>query len=119
MGESKGEVLANANRWLGQFGLTPLQSREFLGKTMMLGKEAFIVEASGTYTTGMGKGEKLEYGMIGVIRQSGQNIITLKMTGPADEVEKTREEFFQYMSSFDPIEDHFIKTPTGETSPES
>ncbi len=113
MGESQGEVLGNANRWLGQFGLTPLQSLDFLGKTTMLGKEAYIVEGSGTYTPGMGKGVQGNYAMIGVIRQSGTNIITLKMTGPAEEVEKSREGFFEYMRSFVPIEDHFITPPTG------
>lgn len=113
MGESQGEVLENANRWLGQFGLTPLQSTKFLGKTMMLGKEAYIVEGAGTYTPGMGKGVQEEFSMIGVIRQSGTNIITLKMTGPTAEVEKARDDFFTYMRSFIPIEDHFIETPSG------
>ena len=113
MGESQGEVLENANRWLGQFGLTPLQSIDFLGKTTMLGKVAYIVEGAGTYTPGMGKGVQENFSMIGIIRASGRNIITLKMTGPTEEVEKARDDFFDYMRSFIPIEDHFIETPSG------
>lgn len=112
MGESQGQILPNANRWLGQFGLSPLQSLDFLAETTMLGRQAYLVEGSGTYTPGMGKGQKEDYGMIGSIVQSGTNIITLKMTGPADEVEKARADFYQYMSSFDPIEDHFITPPS-------
>ncbi len=113
VGESQGAVLENANRWLGQFGLTPLQSLDFLGKTEMLGKEAYIVEGEGTYTPGMGKGVQEDFGMIGVIRQSGSNIITLKMTGPAEEIEKARDGFFEYMRSYVVIEDHFITSPSG------
>lgn len=111
MGETQGQVLENANRWLGQFGLTPLQSDEYLGKTEMLGRPAFIVEGSGTYNPGMGKGAKEGYAMIGIIRQSSSNIITLKMTGPADEVEAQREALYEYMRSIKPIDDHFIENP--------
>jgi hypothetical protein len=104
LGESKGEVLGNANRWLGQFGLTPLQSQEFLGKTTMMDREAFIVEAKGTYVPGMGQPNQENCALIGIIRPSGSNIITLKMIGPADEVESMREEFHQYVQSFTPID---------------
>ncbi len=119
MGETQGQVLENANRWLGQFGLTPLQSEEFLGKTEMLGRPAFIVEGKGTYNPGMGQGAKEGYAMIGIIRQSSSNIITLKMTGPVEEVEAQREALFEYTRSFTPIEDHFIETPTGEKPAET
>lgn len=118
MGESQGDVLGNANRWLGQFGLTPLQTQDYLGKTDMLGKVAYIVEGAGTYTPGMGKGIQENFSLIGIIRPAGANIITLKMTGPTAEVEKCRDEFFTYMRSFTPIEDHFITPPTGEEAPE-
>jgi hypothetical protein len=111
MGETQGQILENANRWLGQFGLTPLQTEEYLGKTEMLGRPAFIVEGSGTYSPGMGQAPKEGYSLIGVIRQSSSNIITLKMTGPTAAVEAQREAFFEYMRSFFPIEDHFIETP--------
>jgi len=104
LGESSGDVLGNANRWLGQFGLTPLQSQEFLGKMQMMDREAFIVEAKGTYVPGMGRPNQENSALIGVIRPSGSNIITLKMIGPADEVEAMREEFFQYVQSFTPID---------------
>ena len=49
------------------------------------------------------------------------NLVTLKMTGPAAEVEKQREAFFDYMRSFEPIYDHKIDSPAKdkEAEPES
>jgi hypothetical protein len=111
VGETQGDLLANANRWLGQFGLTPVQSLEFLGKTAMLGRNAYLVEGKGTYNPGMGRPVEEDYAMIGVIRESPVNLITLKMIGPAAEVEKQREAFFEYMRSFEPIYDHKIESP--------
>lgn len=113
MGETTGEVLANANRWLGQFGLSPLQDEQFLGQTEMLGRPAVIVEGKGTYSPGMGQRPQENYAMIGVIRKAENNLITLKMTGPAEAVEGQREALYEYLRGFTPIEDHFIETPTG------
>lgn len=121
VGETQGDLLGNANRWLGQFGLTPVQSLEFLGKTAMLGRDAYLVEGKGTYSPGMGRPPKDGFAMIGVIRESPVNLVTLKMTGPAAEVEKQREAFFDYMRSFEPIYDHKIDSPAKdkEAEPES
>jgi hypothetical protein len=110
VGETQGELLANANRWLGQFGLSPVQSLEFLGRTEMLGKNAYLVEGDGTYSPGMGSPPKEGYAMTGVIRESSSNLITLKMIGPAEEVKKQRDAFFEYMRSFEAIYDHKIKS---------
>ena len=114
MGETQGDVLGNANRWLGQFGLTPVQSLEYLGKTALLERNAYLVEGSGTYSPGMGRPQKEGYAMIGIIRDHPSNLITLKMTGPAAEVEAQREALFKYMQSFVPVEDGQIKKPGEE-----
>ena len=114
VGETQGELLANANRWLGQFGLSPVQSLEFLGRTEMLGKNAYLVEGDGIYSPGMGRPPKEGYAMIGVIRESSFNLITLKMIGPAEEVEKQRDAFFEYMRSFEAIYDHKIDSSVEE-----
>ena len=52
----------------------------------------------------MGQPNQENCALIGIIRPSGSNIITLKMIGPADEVESMREEFHQYVQSFTPID---------------
>ena len=127
VGETQGELLANANRWLGQFGLSPVQSLEFLGRTEMLGKgrtkmmggNAYIVEGDGTYSPGMGRPPKEGYAMTGVIRESSSNLITLKMIGPAEEVKKQRDAFFKYMSSFERIYDHKIDSSVEEVETEN
>ncbi|MGI9267481.1 MAG: hypothetical protein ACR2QY_08170 [Akkermansiaceae bacterium] len=119
VGETQGDLLANANRWLGQFGLSPVQSLEFLGGTEMLGKKAYLVEGDGTYSPGMGKPPREDYAMIGVIRESSLNLITLKMTGPAQEVGKQREAFYEYMRGFEAIYDHKIDSSIEEVKIET
>lgn len=119
VGETQGDLLANANRWLGQFGLTPVQSLEFLGRTAMLGRNAYLIEGKGTYSPGMGRAPKEDYAMIGIIRESPVNLVTLKMIGPAEEVEKQRDALFEYMRSFKPIYDHKIESPVKEKETES
>lgn len=117
MGETQGKVLDNANRWLGQFGLTPLQTLDYLGKTVLLQRPAYIVEGSGTYNPGMGRPAKEGYAMIGIIRDHPSNLITLKMTGPAAEVEAQRDALFKYMQSFEELEGRKIETPKEEEEP--
>lgn len=107
LGESGGGVLANANRWLGQFGLTPVSSIEAFTPTSLLRIKAYLIEARGTYRPGMGKGEQEGYAMIGLIME-GSNNITLKMTGPAEEVEAQREALYKYVSSFETVDGHYI-----------
>ena len=119
VGETQGDLLANANRWLGQFGLSPVQSLEFLGGTEMLGKKAYLVEGDGTYSPGMGKLPREDYAMIGVIRESSLNLITLKMIGPAQEVGKQREAFYEYMRGFEAIYDHKIDSSIEEVKIEN
>ena len=119
VGETQGDLLANANRWLGQFGLSPVESLEFLGRTEMLGKNAYLVEGDGTYSPGMGSPPKEDYAMTGVIRESSFNLITLKMIGPAEEVKKQRDAFFEYMRSFEAIYDHKIDSSVEEAEIET
>lgn len=109
LGETKGGVLANANRWLGQFGLTGVRSLEELGETSMMGRNAYLVEGRGTYSPGMGRPEQEDFAMIGLILEGGSNQVTLKMTGPADEVEAQREAFFEFSKSFSKVDDHLIE----------
>lgn len=119
VGETQGDLLANANRWLGQFGLSPVQSLEFLGRTEMLGKNAYLIEGDGTYSPGMGRPPKEDHAMIGLIRESSYNLITLKMIGPAEEVKKQRDSFFEYMRSFEAIYDHKIDPSVEEVETEN
>ena len=108
LGETSGGVLENANRWLGQFGVSPATSLSTFETTPFLEGDAVVVEASGTYRPGMGRGEQENYALIGVILDRGQSQVTLKMTGPAQQVEAQRDAFFKYMASFEKVDEHFI-----------
>jgi hypothetical protein len=67
----------------------------------------------------MGKLPREDYAMIGVIRESSLNLITLKMTGPAQEVGKQREAFYEYMRGFEAIYDHKIDSSIEEVKIET
>ena len=107
LGETSGGVLENAERWLGQFGIAEKPTFDSLKKTSFLGRQAVIVEASGTYA-GMARGAAEGYSLIGLILARQGSQITLKMTGPTEEVEKQREAFFKYAADFEAIDDHYI-----------
>lgn len=103
-GITKGSVLENANRWLGQFGQEPLPSTRFFGKVDLLGGQAFLIEAKGNYVPGMGQPPLDQGALIGAIAPSGDSIVTVKMVGPADEVEAQRDNFLSFVASFSKID---------------
>ncbi|MDA7881571.1 hypothetical protein N9A94_04635 [Akkermansiaceae bacterium] len=117
-GNSGGGALTNANRWLGQFGLSPAPDETTFATIEILGRSALLVEATGTYSAGMGAAPAENYALIGAIRQSGEDVLTYKMIGPAAIVEGMREEFLTYCKTLERVDVHIIKTSETET-PES
>lgn len=99
LGQSGGGILPNANRWLGQFGLPQAESFEAFQTIKVLERETYLIEAKGNFGGGMGQEPKKNQGLIGFIRPSGQDVITLKMTGPADAVAAERDRFMAYSKS--------------------
>lgn len=85
---ASGSILENANRWLGQFGAEKMDSAGLakLKRVPMLGAEGVWVTAQGTYNGGMGQEPASGYGLAGVITSVGNQIVTVKMVGPAEEV---------------------------------
>lgn len=83
-----GSLLDNANRWLGQFQAPALTPESFaaLEKLPMLGSEGIWLEAAGTYAAGMGQAPREAYGLAGVMVVANQQLISVKMVGPAAEV---------------------------------
>lgn len=85
-----GSVGDNVNRWRKQFGETPLDAAglDALEKISIAGTRGVWVEAEGEYGSGMGGGgAKSGYGLAGVIAEVSGQILTVKMIGPAAEVE--------------------------------
>lgn len=87
-----GGVAENVNRWLRQFGKEPISPADLaaLEKATIAGGEGVLVEATGNYASGMGAEARPGYGLAGVIGEADGRIITVKMVGPKDEVEKEK-----------------------------
>ena len=88
VGLSSGGLTDNVNRWLGQFDMDPLTDGQVvqLEKGSVVGIEGVFVAAEGDYMPGMGQAAKPKQALYGIIAQEGGKVITVKMTGPAEEV---------------------------------
>ncbi len=95
-GLTQGEVLQNANRWLGQFSAPVASDLSFFGTVPLLGAQAYLVEAEGKFGGGMGQESKENYALLGVIRPQEDGVITIKMVGPQADVAALREDFLEY-----------------------
>lgn len=93
---ANGTLLDNANRWLGQFGLTPVEDINAFQTVDILGRTSLLVEAEGQYGSGMGSAAKTDYGLVGALRQTNGGLLTIKMIGPKGRVKELREEFVTY-----------------------
>jgi len=101
-----GSLLDNANRWLGQFQAPVLSVETFaaLEKLPVLGAEGFWLEASGTYAAGMGQPPREGYALAGVLVVANEQLVTVKMVGPADEVAAERERLRAFVATLAFIE---------------
>ena len=87
-----GNILDNANRWLGQFS-APKLDQEGLAKlrdVTIVGASGKWVEASGEMAAGMGAPARPGYALIGALAALNGQIVTIKMIGPKAEVEAAR-----------------------------
>ena len=90
-----GGLLGNVNRWRGQLGLEPVEEgdlKDMLKPVETLGDEALLVDLTGT-----SKRTQLEERMIGVIAPQGELTWFYKLMGTPDLVEKSQEEFLDYL----------------------
>lgn len=95
---SQGSVPDNINRWRKQFSQDDLTAADIaaLPTEMMLGSAAVFVEAQGRYASGMGKVPVEGYALAGYVAKVGNDIITIKMVGLKDEVEREKENLRNY-----------------------
>ena len=111
MGNSIGGVLANANRWLVQFGGEEAAGIEDFERIEVLDRETYLVEVQGDFGGAMGQVAQKDQALIGFIRQNGEDLLTLKMTGPAEAVNAERERFLSYASSLEFFAPQLIPDP--------
>ena len=96
VGRSRGGLLPNINRWLGQFGKPAIESADDLPKVSMLGQMGVLVNASGDFAGGMGREARKDAGLAGVIVAIGDQLITVKMMGGAGDVAVEQERLIKF-----------------------
>lgn len=86
---ASGGVLENVNRWLNQFGATPVDGAALakLPKVPIAGTTGVWVRAEGEYASGMGAAPSPGFALAGVVATVDGQILTVKMIGPKAEVE--------------------------------
>ena len=57
----------------------------------------------------MGADAKEGFALLGAIRESGGDVLTFKMVGPAEAVEGMRDEFIAYCESLENVDVHIIE----------
>lgn len=99
-GNLRGGILANVNRWFGQFGKSPIQQAEFdaLPKHDLMGKPAVLVAIDGDFR-GMGGAAKPGYTLLGLIGGTDDDMITLKLVAKSATAAAERERFLQLAAS--------------------
>ncbi|MEP4076539.1 hypothetical protein [Haloferula sp.] len=103
---SRGGVIDNVNRWVGQFGGTALDAAgmDALEKAQIAGFEGVLLKADGDYAPGMGRPSQTSYGLLGVVAEKGGEILTVKMIGPADEVTAEEAGFRSFLEGLKLVE---------------
>jgi len=100
LGGGGGGVLANVNRWLGQFDAPSLgvEGLAALERAPCLGGEAVLVTAEGAFG-GMSGAKEGGMGLLGAVLEQPSRLVTVKLTGPAAEVAAERANFLSFLAS--------------------
>jgi hypothetical protein len=98
---SGGGLEANVNRWRQQMGLAPDSADAIysLPDVQVLGHVGKLVELNGTYAGMRGDEQREDAKMLAAFVPAGDRAITVKMIGPAEQVDAERENFDFFLSS--------------------
>ncbi len=97
-----GGVDANIQRWLGQFTQGPKDDKPIIEKAEVKGVKLTRVRAEGTFASGMPGGPTTpqpDSALLGVILESPNGDVFIKMTGPADVVKANAQVFEDLVKS--------------------
>lgn len=85
---SRGGVLENVNRWLGQFGVDTVDAAGLgkMEKVELAGHQGVWVTADGRFGGAMGKQAQDAWSLRGVVTEGPSGLVTVKMLGPTAEV---------------------------------
>lgn len=100
LGGGGGGLLANVNRWLGQFGAPHIDTGALgtLERVPCLGGEAHVIEAEGDFA-GMDGKQQTGMGLLGALLEQPARLVTVKLVGPAAEVRLERAAFLSFVTS--------------------
>jgi hypothetical protein len=100
LGGGGGGLLANVNRWLGQFGAPRIDATALAGleRVPCLGSEAYVIDAEGSFT-GTDGNQQTGMGLLGALLEQPTRLVTVKLVGPAAEVRVERAAFLSFVSS--------------------
>jgi hypothetical protein len=103
---SRGGVVDNVNRWMGQFGSPAIDAAGMakLEKATVVGFEGVWLKAEGDYSPGMGRPNVSDYGLRGIVAEKGGEIFTVKMVGPAAEVAAQESNLRAFVEGLKPVE---------------
>ena len=93
----------NVDRWRRQLGLAPLDDQAWLDleRLPVLGEEAILVTAEGSFT-GMGGGEAQEdWAIHGLVLARGEDVVTIKLVGPTAAVVAAHDGLLAFARSLD------------------
>jgi len=95
-----GGVAANMQRWRDQMAQPQLTVAELdaLKTVQVLGHDAKMIEINGSYTD-MAGNKVGKASLLGVVCQLPEALVTVKMTGPTDVVEKEKDRFLAFCGS--------------------
>lgn|SRR5689334_11902880 len=97
-----GGTQANIDRWLGQFKEPKDQLKSKTEQITVAGRKASLVQAEGTYLSGMPGGPKTPQAgtmLLGAILESDEGNVFIRMTGPATLVKESQPLFRKMIDS--------------------
>ncbi|MBB5352213.1 hypothetical protein HNR46_002456 [Haloferula luteola] len=99
---SQGGVLENVNRWLGQFGASPMTDLEGWEKVEAAGYHGVWVKADGSFGGAMGAAAKSDWALRGVVMEKNGEILTVKLMGPAAAMPEQETKLRAFVSALQP-----------------
>jgi len=101
---SRGGLLENVNRWLGQFGESAVDAAGLAGmeEVEISGHKGVWVKADGKFGGAMGKAAQDAYSLRGVVTDGPSGLLTVKLLGPTDEVKAEEARLRAFVEGLEP-----------------
>lgn len=118
-----GGIVANVNRWRGQFGLVEIDAAAVgaLPTQELYGTDATLVELEGVYQgmagpAGGGAAPRSGFALVGLILSMGDQLVSVKMTGPKELLAAERANFDLFVKSVRGVPAGGMPSPGGALS---